>query len=132
MEGTDQRLIGQCFWDGSNLNGSSIYTYSLQGLGLPDFDSGWFAVADGNTYVRAHNLGQVPRLALLLHATSANPGSNDELVQVNTVSIGYGVSCIGWDALNVTAQSGSYNGYGTCLSMRRYSGAGYWRIQAWR
>jgi hypothetical protein len=132
VEGTDQRLIGQCYWDGSNLTASSVYTYSAQGLGLPDYDSGWFAVADSNTYTRAHNLGVTPRLVVLLHATTSTPNTNDELVLVNTVSISYGVSNMGWNAVNIIAQSGTYGGYGTCLNIRRYSGSGYWRIQAWR
>jgi hypothetical protein len=132
VEGTDLRLIGQCYWDGSNVNASSVFTYSLQGLGLPDYDSGWFAVAESQTYTRAHNLGQVPRLVVLVHATNANPVASDELVQVTTVSIGYGVSCLGWNATNIYAQSGNYAGYGTCLNTRRYSSSGYWRIQAWR
>ncbi len=132
VEGTDQRLIGQCYWDGSNVNASSVYTYSGQGLGLPDYDSGWFAVADSNTYTKAHNLNQAPRLVVLMHATSSTPGVNDEIVLVNTVSISYGVSCLGWNSTNIMAQSGNNTGYGTCLSLRRYSGSGYWRLQAWR
>ncbi|GAP22247.1 hypothetical protein [Leptolinea tardivitalis] len=132
VEGTDQRLIGQCYWDGSNVSAASVNTYSAQGLGLPDYDSGWFAVADSNTYTKAHNLGQTPRLVVLLHATSSNPGVNDELVLVNTVSISFGVSCLGWNSTNIYAQSGTYSGYGTCLNMRRGSSSGYWRLQAWR
>jgi hypothetical protein len=113
VEGTDQRLSGQCIWDGSAVNASSVYTYALQGLGLPDYDSGWFAVADNNTYTRAHNLGQAPRLVVLLHSTSSTPNSNDELVLVNTVCTSYGVSNISWNALNIIAQSGTATGYGT-------------------
>jgi hypothetical protein len=125
-------LIGQCIWDGSAVNASSVYTYALQGLGLPDYDSGWFAVADNNTYTRAHNLSQAPRLVVLLHSTSSTPNNNDELVLVNTVCTSYGMSNISWNAVNIIAQSGTATGYGTCLSLRRYSGAGYWRMQAWR
>jgi hypothetical protein len=132
VEGTDQRLIGQCYWDGINVNASSVYTYSMQGLGLPDYDSGWFAVAESNTYTRAHTLNQAPRLVILLHAINSTPNLNDELVQVNTVSIGYGVSPVGWNSTNIIAQSGTTSGYCTCLSTRRYSGSGYWRLQAWR
>lgn len=132
VEGTDQRLIGQCVWDGSNLNASSVYTYAVQGLGLPDYDSGWFAVADSNTYTKAHSLSQAPRLVVLLHATTSTPNTNDELVLVNTVSISYGVSNLSWNATNIIAQSGTTGGYGTCLSIRRYSGVGYWRLQAWK
>ncbi len=132
VEGTDQRLIGQCYWDGSNVNASSVNTYAAQGLGLPDYDSGWFAVADYNTYTKAHNLNQTPRMVILMHAISSTPNTNDELVLVNTISISYGVSCLGWNSTNIVAQSGSCSGYGTCLSTRRFSGAGYWRLQAWR
>jgi hypothetical protein len=132
VEGTDQRLIGQCYWDGSALNAASVYTYAVQGLGLPDYDSGWFAVADANTYTKAHNLGQAPRLVVLLHSTSSTPNSNDELVLVNTVSINYGVSCLSWNATNIYAQSGTAFGFGTSLSIRRYSGSGFWRLQAWK
>ena len=132
VEGTDQRLIGQCYWDGSAVNPASVCTYSDQGLGLPEYDSGWFAVADNNTYTKAHSLGQVPRLVLLWHATTSTPNTNDEVVLVNTVSVSYGVSNLGWNATNLYAQSGTYNGYGTCLNIRRYSGSGYWRLQAWR
>ncbi len=132
VEGTDQRLIGQCYWDGSTINASSVTTYSAQGLGLPDYDSGWFAVADDMTYTKDHNLGQAPRLVVLLHATTSTPNANDELVLVNTVSINSAVSPMGWNASNIIAQAGTYNGYSTCQSMRRNSGAGYWRLNAWR
>jgi len=132
VEGTDQRLIGQCYWDGGSLNASSVHTYSAQGLGLPDYDSGWFAVADGNLYARNHNLGQAPRLVILLHANTSTPNPNDELALVNTVGVTYGVSCLGWDSTNIYAHCGSFTGYGTIMSTRRNSGSGFWRLQAWR
>jgi hypothetical protein len=134
VEGVDRRILGQVYWDGTNLDASSIITYAVSGLGTADYDSGWFAAAYDNIYTKSHNLGQHPRQVILLHSTSASPTSTDELVRV-TVNYGasdYPTDCLGMTAQYIFVQTGGHTALGTVLSRRRGSGAGYFRLQAWK
>lgn len=134
VESVDRRILGQVYWDGAYLDSSSIITYTVSGLGLADYDSGWFAVAYGNTYTKAHNLGQHPRQVILLHSTSASPTSTNELVRV-TVNYGasdYPADCLGVTAQNIYVTTGEHTAFGTVYSRRRNSSAGYFRLQAWK
>lgn len=133
-EGLDKRIIGQVYWDGSDLDSTSIITYAISGLGAADYDSGWFAVAYNNNYSKTHNLGQHPRQVILLHATTASPTSTDELVRV-TVNYGasdYPADCLGFTAQNIIILTGGHTSMGTVYSRRRGSSAGYFRLQAWK
>jgi hypothetical protein len=134
VEGVDRRILGQVYWDGANLDASSIITYAVSGLGTADYDSGWFAVAYGNTYSKAHNLGQHPRQVILLHSTTASPTTTNELVRV-TVNYGasdYPADCLGATAQNIIVQTGEHSALGTVFSRRRGSSGGYFRLQAWK
>jgi hypothetical protein len=134
VEGVDRRILGQVYWDGANLDASSIITYTVSGLGTADYDSGWFAAAYGNTYAKTHNLGQHPRQVILLHSTSASPTSTDELVRV-TVNYGasdYPADCLGLTAQNIIVTTGGNSSLGTVYSRRRGSSGGYFRLQAWK
>jgi hypothetical protein len=134
VEGVDRRLVGQVYWDGANLDSTSVITYAVSGMGAADYDSGWFAAAYGSTYTKAHNLGQHPRQVFLLHATTAAPTSTDELVRV-TVNYGasdYPADCLGITGQNIVVQTGEHPACGTVYSRRRNSGAGYFRLQAWK
>lgn len=131
-ETANTRLIGEVYWDGSNLVQDSIRSYEVQALPPPDYDSGWFAVAYNNTYTRAHSLGMTPRLVILWHATSATPGAS-EIVRVNVVYNGTSsVDVLGADASNLYLQTANSSAYGVVHCTRRASGSGYYRVFAWR
>jgi len=131
-ETASTRLIGEVYWDGSNLVQDSIRSYEAQALPPPDYDSGWFAVAYNNTYTKAHSLGATPRLVILWHATSPTPGAS-ELVRVNVVFNGTSsVDVLGADGSNVYLQTANSSSYGVVHSSRRASGSGYYRVFAWR
>lgn len=61
-EATDQRLIGECYWDGENILVPSIKCYfqPVLALSAADYDSGWFAVTTGATYTKNHMLAALP------------------------------------------------------------------------
>ena len=128
-EASGQRVIGEVAWNGSSI--TAIKDYFAAPLGDADYDSGWFAVASGNTYTKAHGLSQPPRLVMIFHSASG-PGS-DEWVWVGTVvtATTY-LSPWGVDASNIYVQTGTAASYGTCFSTRRSSASGYYRLYAWR
>lgn len=126
----DQRLIGECYWNGTSLVATSIYSYSQGGdVRLPDYDSGWYSVAYNQTYVKTHNLGQVPR-ELILYWSSTNDGSTARYpVYVAThTSSGSVVYC---DVSNIYTKTASSSTAGTLYSTNTVSGGGYYRILAW-
>ena len=129
VEGADQRLIGECYWDGTNIGAVQCY-FSNTGMPDADYDSGWFAVAGSQTYSKAHGLSGFPRLVMLLHATDS--AGTSEWVKVDAVQAAAAAdpAAVGWTSGNVIAQSSSGAG-GTCQSTRRASAVGYWRILAW-
>ena len=129
-ETTDQRLIGQAYWNGSAL--VSVLSY-LAPTTLPpaDYDSGWFACASNNIYTHAHGLGSIPRLIMLYHSTDS--AGSSEWVPVTVVQDSTAEkSPISCDAINVYVQTGnSADYYATCFSMRRLSLTGYYRLFVW-
>lgn len=127
-ESTDQRLIGEVYWDGA-ATGALLCYFSNAGFVDADYDSGWFAVAASTTFTKAHGLSGFPRLIEIYHATDA--AGTSEWVRVTVVQGGAGADqgCIGWTSANILATSASANG--TCASTRRSSAVGYWRIFAW-
>jgi hypothetical protein len=134
-EATDQRLIGECYWDGSSITQTTIRCYFVPVLALSaaDYDSGWFAVAFNNVYTKAHGLGYVPRMVLLYHA--ADSAGATEWVMVATIQDNTGLvkGNIGWDAVSVYLNTGTSSSYGAAVfSMRRNSNGGYYRIFAWK
>ncbi len=127
-EGTDQRIIGEVYYDGTNI--VSVKDYFTGALGNPDYNSGWFACAYNNTYTKAHGLNQPPRLVTLEHATSSS--GTGELVLVYLAYSSNFLSLVGYDATNVYVQTVNNASSGTVGSMRRTSAGGYYRIQAWK
>lgn len=65
------------FLGGLTAGGASLDSLAenaaLDGAG---YDSGWFAVAAGNTYTKAHGMGSKPTRVTLLFATSASPAGS--------------------------------------------------------
>jgi hypothetical protein len=130
VEGTDQRLIGECYWDGAAI-GAILCYFSNTGFPDADYDSGWFSVVANTTYTKAHGLSGFPRVVELYHATDAAGTSEWVRVTVNMpISGNYDLSVIGWTSGNIIASS-TNGGGATCQSSRRSSAVGYWRILAW-
>lgn len=134
-EGANQRLIGECYWDGTNITQTLIKCYFVPTVALPaaDYDSSWFAVLSNNIYSKIHGLGCVPRLVQLFH--SADSSGVSECVMVATVQDDTGLikGPIGWDATSIYIATGRSTSYGsTCFSMRRNTNAGYHRVLAWK
>jgi hypothetical protein len=129
VEGTDQRLIGECYWDGTNIGAIQCY-FANTGMPDADYDSGWFAVTGSATYTKAHGLSGFPRLVMLFHATDAAGTSEWVLVNVVGATSAYDLGPIGWTSGNIIASSSTATS-GTCHSTRRVSAVGYWRILAW-
>lgn len=130
-ETANQVLIGQVYWDGSNVtNVVSYYDYAA-GLPVADYDSGWFACAYSNTYTKLHGFGTLPRNVVLFHSTDS--AGNSECIKVEVVSNdSTGVSCLGADINYVYVTASLSPGAGCVFSTRRNSGSGYYRILAWR
>ena len=137
-EATDTRLIGEVYWDGSNITRTSIKTYHLVSLGKADYDSGWYAVTLNTTYTKAHGLSISPSLVQLLHSAVADPdvggAGTYELVKVNGAYDAGSLYCdlIGWDYTSVFVKTANHASYGCVFSLRRYSSAGYHKILAWK
>jgi hypothetical protein len=127
-EGTDQRIIGECYYDGSNV--ISLKDYFRGALGDADYDSGWFAVAYNNTYTKAHGLSVNPRLVVVEHA--ANAAGTGERVPILVNSASAVMSSVGYDTTNVYVTTANNATNGVVFSTRRASAGGYMRIQAWR
>jgi hypothetical protein len=125
-EAADQRVIGECYWDGTNV--VNVKSYFVSPLSAPDYDSGWFAVAYNNTYTKAHNLAQTPNMVIIEHSTAS--GGTGELVACY-VQYG-GISGVGYDGTNVYFQCYNNAGAGVVNSTRRAAGNGYARVKAWR
>jgi hypothetical protein len=132
-EAVNTRIIGQAYWDGTNLTLIQSYTFVASGLPAADYDSGWFAVAYNQTYTKTHLLGVQPKHAVLVHSTDS--GGTSEWVRVNvvaTVNLN-DVAVIGYDLTSIIVTTGSSSSYdATCHSTRRSSAAGYYRILAWK
>lgn len=133
-EATDQRLIGECYWDGENVLVPSIKCYfqPVLALSAADYDSGWFAVTTGATYTKNHMLAALPRLVVIYH--SIDSVGYSEWVQVLVVqNATESRSIVGWDINSIFIQTG-YNGNynSTVWSTRRASLTGYYRVYAWR
>jgi hypothetical protein len=127
-EGTDQRIIGECYYDGANV--ISIKDYFRGALGDADYDSGWFACAYNNTYTKAHGLAVYPRLVTVEH--SANASGTGEIVQILVNSASAVMSSVGYDGVNVYVTTANNATNGVVFSTRRASAGGYMRIRAWR
>ncbi len=130
-EGTDQRLIGQAYWNGTSLGLIDCYL-STNALPPADYDSGWFSCTHDTTYTKAHGLGAYPRSIILYHATDS--AGTSEWVPVTVVNSNNTImSPVSCDAVSIYVQTGSHPSYpATCYSTRRTSAVGYYRIFAWR
>lgn len=133
-ESTDQRLVGEAYFDGTNITYIKCYLIPLSKFPEADYDSGWFAVANGGTYIRAHNLGSAPSLVVLLWCATAGASLQVPVTVVvaTTPSTGeYNPLYI--DDTNVTVITGnSATSDATCHSRAASSASGYYKIRAYK
>jgi hypothetical protein len=130
-EATDQRLIGEAMWDGSNVTAVTCYFAEPVSMFAADYDSGWFACAYNNTYTKTHSLGGQPRLVMIFHSSDA--AGTSEWVRAEVVSNGSaGIGCWGVTAADVVITAANNSSAGCVYSARRNSGSGYYRILAWK
>jgi len=129
VDSTTSRVIGTCYWDGTNISNVISY-YDSGGLPQADYDSGWFAVAYNNTYTKAHNLGSIPRLVVVYHATDA-AGTSDwiPVFHLNDTSTTKGG--LSFNTSQIILFCANASDRGTCFSFLRSSGSGYYRVLAW-
>jgi len=125
------KLIGQCYWDGTNILDGSIYCYYQHYMPPPDYDSGWFAVTINTVYSFNHNLNSLPANVVLLHNTSSTGAAVSSVVTL----VGPQATCrcpLYYSELTVSANTGNDAANGTLLGRPANSAAGYYRIMAWR
>ena len=135
VEPTDQRLVGECYFDGSSITTVTCYFTPSTQLNTADFDSGWFAVAAGQTYAKAHGLGQMPRLTVVLWSSNANGASPNvpASVVISATPAQGTYSPLYISNTNCTIVTGTgTSGACTLASMNYQSSAGYYRILAWK
>jgi hypothetical protein len=130
-EATDQWLIGEAVWDGSNINSVTCYFAPAAQLSTADYDSGWFAVAYSNTYTKAHGFGQTPRLVVLFWSASSS-GATLNVPATSVTNVSNPMSPLGFDSTNVIVITGDSSSQGTLRTTQGSSASGYYRIQAWK
>ena len=132
-ESTDQRLIGELYWDGSAIKKTSIKCYFEPAWKVPaaDYDSGWFAAVGGNTYTKTHGIGSTPRLVVVYF--NASSAGTSEWVALMTIQNSANIlSAVGFDSTGIFITPGTNNTYNSVIySMRVQSNSGYYRIFAW-
>mgnify|MGYP001765745914 FL=1 len=125
------RLIGQCYWDGTNVTAGSVFSYFQHEMPAADYDSGYFAVTYNTTYAKVHNLKTLPAVVVLLHNTSATGAAVNSVVCNVGPTTGLRVPYY-YDATTITCETGNDAANGTLLGRPANSGGGYYRILAWR
>lgn len=113
-------------------------TYSLATFNSPlatEYDSGWFAVAYGNTYTFAHGLGGAPKLAIVEWCSTNAPTPSTKIYVVLSVfsASNVMVTTLAFDDTNIYASAGTQTTAGTkYASDGTQSAAGFWRVRAWK
>jgi len=131
IPGVDQRLIGECYWDGTNLLNASVYSYTQPMIPPADYDSGWFAVVANTAYTKTHNFFSPPRHIMLLR-NSAVDGSGSTFVIYVVESTAGSKDLLQISTTQIIVKTGNgatgavlWNTNGNAIS-------GYYRILAWR
>lgn len=132
-ESTDQRLIGELYWDGSAIKKTSIKCYFEPAWKVPaaDYDSGWFAAVGGNTYTKTHGIGSTPRL-VVVYFNASSAGTSEWVTLMTVQNSANTQSPIGFDSTSIFITPGTNNTYNSVIfSTRVQSNSGYYRIFAW-
>ena len=114
-------------------DGNSV---DLAQAGLPsaDFDSGWLPVSANSNYDNMHNLGVLPRMAVVWAATDAN-GTNMYLMDGIFSSAGYGAWLQKITTTNYRISTGpnsAMSAYGVDHHWNWTNGTGYVRVLMWK
>lgn len=132
IEAADQRLVGQCYWDGTNVIAGSVYSYFDHDLPAADYDSGWFAVANSTTYTKTTNFYSLPRMVMLLHNSASDGSGNTHIVYSGETAAGPGKDVVQISTTSIVMRSGNSGTGGTLFNNLASSNSGYWRVLAWR
>jgi hypothetical protein len=129
-EGADQRMIGSAYWNGTTLG--AIRCDLAAPFPPADYDSGWFAVATGTLYTRAHSLVDYPRLVQLEYCASADGSGERGVVGTVQDNAGGGVdlTVLSYDGTNVYVKTGA--AAGVIHTTRFTASSGYYRLLAWK
>ena len=126
----NQRLIGECYWDGSNVDPGSVRSY-YPGYPPADYDSGWFAVLNNSSYTKSHNFSAYPRNWKLIWSQMPD-GSTTNYDVIVVTDAGIPKSPLRVTPTSFLIKTGDNATSGTLLSTNAVSAAGYYRILAWR
>lgn len=127
-----QRLIGDCYWDGTNVDPATVRSY-FPGLPIADYDSGWFAVVHNTLYTKTHAFGTMPRMfKVFWNANSDGSGANSYEVVVVVDAGGAVKSLVTCNATTIRARTGNDATAGTLYAVGQSSAVGYYRILAWK
>jgi hypothetical protein len=96
------------------------------------YDSGWFAVTLNTLYQKAHGLGGLPRLVVLLWAASPTPSDWHVVTSILHEGGAARGPAIYPTASAVRIHTGNHATHGTICTAVAESGAGYYRVVAWR
>lgn len=134
VEAPDQRLVGEVFFDGTNITYVKCYLIPLSKFPEADYDSGWFAVSNGGNYIRSHNLGSVPSLVVLLWCATGGVSLQVPVTVVVATTPSTGeYNPIYIDDTNVTILTGNSASYdATCHSRVASSASGYYKVRAYK
>jgi hypothetical protein len=131
IPGADQRLIGQCYWDGTNLLAVSVYSYSQTMIPPADYDSGWFAVIANTFYTKTHNFFSLPRHIMLLYNSAADGSGSTFVIYVVETAAGT-KDLLQISTTQIIAKTGNGSTGAVLFNSNGYSTTGYYRILAWR
>lgn len=126
----NQRLIGECYWDGSGVEPASVRSY-FPGFPPADFDTGWFAVTTGTAYTKDHRFDSFPRNWKLLWSSSAEASSSNYEVVV-VIDGGVSKSPIRITTSSFIIKTGNDASAGVITSTNTNSNTGYYRLLAWK
>ena len=126
----NQRLIGECYWTGTDIDPATIRSY-YPGFPPADYDSGWFPVTVSTLYTKAHQFGAYPRMWKLYH--SLNADGSGTMCEVTVVLDGTAYKCpVTSNQSSFKIKTGSDPAAGTLSNTERNSAAGYYRILGWK
>ena len=132
MTGTD---IANASITGTDISNRSIGPEKLSfGLAPADYDSGWFQALRNRNYDKSHNLGTLPRLAIVWGASDGN-GSHMHLIDGIFSVQGHGswLQRITTTAYRIsTGPTSAMTGFGIDGLWQWSNGDGYIRVFMWK
>ncbi len=122
-------LITAAIWNQEVVDNTQfLYDSNFHGY----YDSGWFAVALGTDYTKAHGLGGVPRLIVVWHSNVASPSGSTEVYRVTggqyDAADDYNRDVIGVNDTTIYIKTPTGH---VVSNMRNNATSGYYRVLAW-